>query len=137
MYHPLYNQTIKSWSYGSWIYHYLCNQCLSPLTLWVRIPHRQGVSDTTLCDKVCQWLAAGRWLSPDTPVSFTNKIDQKVESDVKHHNPNPKLNKCVILLLLCFSQNLGSTYYIFSEKDNNILRQHFKSYRLYQLGFMR
>ena len=27
-----------SWSYGSWIYNYLCNQCLSPLTLWVRTP---------------------------------------------------------------------------------------------------
>jgi hypothetical protein len=26
-----------SWSYGSWIYNYICNQCLSPLTLWVRI----------------------------------------------------------------------------------------------------
>jgi hypothetical protein len=26
------------WSYGSWIYNYLCNQCPSPLTLWVRIP---------------------------------------------------------------------------------------------------
>jgi hypothetical protein len=25
------------WSYGNWIYNYLCNQCLSPLTLWVRI----------------------------------------------------------------------------------------------------
>jgi hypothetical protein len=29
--------------------------------------------DTTLCDKVCQWLTAGRWFSPDTPVSSTNK----------------------------------------------------------------
>jgi hypothetical protein len=28
-----------SWSYGSWIYNHLCNQCLSLLTLWVRIPH--------------------------------------------------------------------------------------------------
>ena len=27
-----------SWSYGTWIYNYLCNQYLSPLTLWVRIP---------------------------------------------------------------------------------------------------
>jgi len=26
-----------SWSYGSWIYIYLCNQWLSPLTLWVQI----------------------------------------------------------------------------------------------------
>jgi hypothetical protein len=25
-----------SWSYGSWIYNYLCNQYLSPLKLWVR-----------------------------------------------------------------------------------------------------
>jgi len=27
----------RSWSYGIWIYNYLCNQCLSPLQLWVRI----------------------------------------------------------------------------------------------------
>ena len=26
------------WMYGTWIYNYLCNLCLSPLTLWVRIP---------------------------------------------------------------------------------------------------
>jgi hypothetical protein len=26
----------RLWSYGSWIYYYLINQCLSPLTLWVR-----------------------------------------------------------------------------------------------------
>ena len=26
------------WSYGSWIYNYPCNQCLSPLKLWVWIP---------------------------------------------------------------------------------------------------
>jgi len=25
----------SSWSYGSWIYNYLCNQCLSSLKLWV------------------------------------------------------------------------------------------------------
>jgi hypothetical protein len=41
-----------SWSYGSWIYYYLCNQCSSPLTLWVRIPLRGGVLDTTLCDSL-------------------------------------------------------------------------------------
>jgi len=40
-----------SWSYGSWIYNYLCNQCLSPV--WM--PLRQAVLNTTLCDKVCQW----------------------------------------------------------------------------------
>jgi len=65
----------RLWSYGSWIYNYLWNQCLSPLKLWVWILIRQGVLDTTLCDKVCQWLATGRWFSLGTPVSSTNKTD--------------------------------------------------------------
>jgi hypothetical protein len=47
----LYEGPSWSWSYGCWIYNYLCNQCLSPLTLWVGIPLRRGVIDTTLCDK--------------------------------------------------------------------------------------
>ena len=65
------------WSYGSWIYNYLCNQCLSPLMLWVRISIRARC--TTLCDKVCQWLATGWWFSLLwSLVSFTNKTD--------HHN---------------------------------------------------
>jgi hypothetical protein len=63
------------WSYSSWILNYLCNQCLSTLTLWVRIPLRRGVVDTILCDKVCQWFATGWWFSPGTPVSSTNKTD--------------------------------------------------------------
>jgi len=29
--------------------------------------------DTTSRDKVCQWQATGRWFSPNTPVSSTNK----------------------------------------------------------------
>jgi len=37
-----------SWSHGSWIYNYLCNQFLSPLKL-------RDILDKTLCDKVCQW----------------------------------------------------------------------------------
>jgi len=53
VYHPPVRDS--SWLYGSWIYNYLCNQCLSSLTLRARIPLRRGVFDTTLCDKVCQW----------------------------------------------------------------------------------
>ena len=64
------------WSYHSWIYNYLCNQCLSPLTLWIQIPLRRCVLDITLCDIVCQWLAASQWFSPGTPVSSTNKTDR-------------------------------------------------------------
>jgi hypothetical protein len=62
-----------SWLYGSWIYNYLCNQCLSPLTLWVPISIRARC--TTLCDKVCQRLATGQWFSLGPLVSSTNKID--------------------------------------------------------------
>jgi hypothetical protein len=65
-----------SWSYGSWIYNYLCNQCISTLTLWVWILFRRGVLDTTLCDKVCQWLAAGLWFCLGTTVSSTIKTDR-------------------------------------------------------------
>ena len=35
----------------------------------------RGALDITLCDKVCQLLATGQWLSPGTPVSSTNKTD--------------------------------------------------------------
>jgi len=34
-----------------------------------------SVLDTTLCDKVCQWLATGRWFSSGTLVSSTNNTD--------------------------------------------------------------
>jgi hypothetical protein len=44
---------------------------------------------------VCQWIAAGQWFSPGTPLSSTNNTDRlditekKIESGVKHHNPKP------------------------------------------------
>ena len=63
------------WSYSSWIYNYLCNQCLLPLKLWVRIASLRGVLDTTLCNKVFQWIVwqvGGFLLS----VSSSNKTDR-------------------------------------------------------------
>ena len=84
-----------SWSlsYGSCIYNYLCNQCLSTLTLWARIKPRRGVFDTILCDIVCQWLSTGLWFSSGTLVSSTNKTDRHditeiLLSGVKCHNPS-------------------------------------------------
>ena len=67
----------ESWSYGSWIYNYLCSQCISSLTLWVRIQLMRGVLNTTLCDKVYQWLVTDKWFSPGIPVSSTNKADRQ------------------------------------------------------------
>jgi hypothetical protein len=34
-----------SWSYGSWIYNYKCNQYISPLKSWVRTPFMAGCTD--------------------------------------------------------------------------------------------
>jgi hypothetical protein len=72
-----------TWLYGSWIYNYLCNQCLSLLMLWVWISIRARC--ITLCDKVCQWLATGRWFSPGTPVSSTNKTDHHDSCKSNYH----------------------------------------------------
>jgi hypothetical protein len=52
------------------------------LTLWVRTLLIQGVLDTTLCDKVCQWLEASRWFYPGTPVSSTNKTDRHYITEI-------------------------------------------------------
>ena len=68
--------SVWSWTYGSWIFNYLCNQCLSPLMLRVRTPLRRGVLNTILCDTVYEWLVTARWFLPGTPVSSTNKTDR-------------------------------------------------------------
>jgi hypothetical protein len=51
-------------------------ECISSLKLWAKIPLRRGALDTTLCDKVCQWLTTGLWFSRGTAVSSTNKTDR-------------------------------------------------------------
>ena len=54
------------------IQHYMTVQawCTRYNIIW---PFRHGVQDTTLYDKACQWLATGRWFSP---VSSTTKTDR-------------------------------------------------------------
>ena len=74
------NREGLSWSYGSWIYNYMCNQCLSPLRLWVLSPDK--------VIKVCQWLATGRWFFRVLTVSSTNKTD--------HHDITEILLKVVL-----------------------------------------
>jgi hypothetical protein len=44
------------------------------IKLCVWIPLRWGVVNTTFCDKVCQWLATGRWFSP--PIKLTATITE-------------------------------------------------------------
>jgi hypothetical protein len=53
-------------------------------------PLRRGLLDTTLCDQVCQSLAADQWFSLDTPASSTNKTD--------HHDINEILLYLIFLI---------------------------------------
>jgi hypothetical protein len=74
-------KTLQLTTGPSWPWtHGCCNQCLSPLMLWVRIAIRARC--TTLCDKVSQWLATGRWFSPGPPVSPTNKTNHNDISEI-------------------------------------------------------
>jgi hypothetical protein len=96
------------WLFGSWIYNYLCNKCLSPLMLWVRISIR--VRCTTLCDKVCQWFTTDQWFSLGPPVLSTNKtgrhnIKYIVESGKKHHKTKPKPNYLTMMINNCTNIN--------------------------------
>ena len=45
-------------------------------------PLRRGALDTTLCDKVCQWLATGWWFFPGTLRCSTNKTDRHDISEI-------------------------------------------------------
>ena len=52
------NWSIMKWGllwlllYGRWICNYLCNQCPTPLMLWVWILLKWSVLNTTLCDSL-------------------------------------------------------------------------------------
>ena len=61
------------------------------LKLWVRIPPRRGVLDTTLCDKVNQWVGTGQWFTPGIPDSSPNKTN--------HHDITEILLKVALITL--------------------------------------
>ena len=86
------------WSYGSWIYNYLC---LSPLMLWVGISIRTRC--TALCDKVCQWFPTGLWFSQGPPVSSTNKTDRQDITEIllKQHQTNKQKRLLTNTIRVC------------------------------------
>jgi hypothetical protein len=90
LWHVIPKGLLWPWSYGSWIYNYLCNQCLSPLMVWVRISI--GARCTTSCDKVCQWLATDLWvLRFPPPINWPPRYNWKiVEIGIIHHHTNNK-----------------------------------------------
>jgi hypothetical protein len=56
---------------------------------------RRNLIDTKICDKICQWLAAGRWFSPvssnnKTDLHYITEILLKVALNTITPNPNNK-----------------------------------------------
>ena len=65
-----------------WKLHYQCNQYLSPLMLWVRLPLKWGVLNTILCVKICHGLAIGWWFSLGATFSSSNKTDSRDMTEI-------------------------------------------------------
>ena len=73
----------------------------------------QGVHDTTLCDKVCQWLAGGRWFSVGTLVFSTKKTD--------HHDITEILLKVALNTITLILTRL---HYFFCHALIQCIKQH-------------
>ena len=100
------------WLCYSCIYNYLCNQCLSPLKV-VSLNPAHGEVYWIQHYKVCQWLEAGRWFSPGTPVTSTNKTD--------HHDITEILLK----------EALSMKIFSFSSSDSKVTCKLFPSLRVH------
>jgi hypothetical protein len=74
------------------VFEILCNQCLSPVKLWVRTPFMAVYTRYNKSDKVCQWLdfLPVLWF-PLFQYNWTPRYNWSIdENDVKHHTPKPK-----------------------------------------------
>ena len=80
--------------------------------LWVRTPLRRSVLNTTLCDKVCQWLTTGWWFSP---VSSTNKTERNNLTDIL-------LKVALNTIDLTLTQKITS--FTWAKGDNQLILTH-------------
>ena len=87
-----------------------------------------GVLDTTLCDKVCQWLEAGQRFSPGTQVSSTNNSDRQDITEIllKVALNTITLTLCWIriVVLLCCHDNCRCLLNIYMYLQLSIISGH-------------
>ena len=83
-------------------------------TLIIVLLKEQSTRCTTICDKVCQWLATDRWFSPGTPVSSTQgrqenfwALEQKETWPPSSNSPNndTQTNSTTV----CHKQGISTT----------------------------
>ena len=70
----IFKELLWLYSYGSWIYNYLCNQYLSPLKLWVRILIQQYVEETRVHRENHQSVASHWQTLSNNVVSSTPRL---------------------------------------------------------------
>jgi hypothetical protein len=107
---PVVDGPARPWSYCSWMYNYLSNECLSS-----RISIRARGS--TLCDKVYQRLATCRWFSTGHPVSSTNKTDRhdiaEILLKVTLNTTKPNQKSCSWILNFAFKDSFHFYSYFY------------------------
>ena len=112
------------WSYGSWIYKYMCNQCLSPLTLWVQISYMARCAQynimwlslsVTCASSVVFFGYSGILRHYNWPPQYNWNI---VKSGVKQHNSNhdPSSFNMIWTHTVCTLHN-NDQHYIFQTQD--------------------
>ena len=110
-----------------WLNNYLCNQCQSPLKLWVR----NGLM--TMCTRY-NWLATGQCFFPGISVSFTNKtgwhniteILLKVVFNKINQNENEDSDfNCIFVPVssqdLDFQCHMSWSLFVFSEINRKVI----------------
>jgi hypothetical protein len=94
--------------YGPFVVvNYLCNQCLLPLMLWVRISTRTKC--TTLYDKVCQWL--GTIISTGSFTVYRRVLMLQIRWYVRYQK-----EKTIMCLFACVRATMSNKY--FFENDS-------------------
>ena len=100
---------------------------------------------TTLCDKVCQWFATGRWFYPGSPVFSTNKnychniaeILLKVALNIIKPNKPNRVRVVMVSLLTCTSNAVDHGFnplpsqtkgYTIGNSASLLSLQHLKEY---------
>ena len=68
------------------------------------------VASTTICDKVCQLLATGRWFSPDPPASSTNITDRHDIAEIC-----VKCNNCILFHISIETGLIGRHFNVFNR----------------------
>ena len=105
----------SNWSYGSEIYY-----AISSYRHWCEFESRSGQGvQHYVSDKVCQWLATGRWFSPGPPVSSTNKTDHHDIAEIllKVELNTIKPNQAKQSIIIHIFENHRSVFNIYSKND--------------------